>query len=105
MINSPDEIMQYVVDVARRAVEHGFSKKVKNTKNLVAEKLNELVYLVTGLHAEKGSINFEISDLYTIIPKNLYTLLLLNGVIVEYETVKDKKEFITQCGTFFTIDN
>lgn len=104
MINSPDEMMQYVIDVARRAVENGFSNEKQNAKNLVTERLDELVYLVTGLHAEKDSIKFEISELNAIVPKNLYTLLLLNGVITEYEKVKTEKEFITQCGTHFVID-
>ena len=104
MINSPDEMMQYVVDVAMRAVKNSFSNEKLNAENLVTERLDELVYLVTGLHAEKDSIKIEISDANAIIPKNLYTLLLLNGVVVEYEKVKNEKEFITQCGTHFVID-
>lgn len=101
-INSPDEMMQYVADTARKAVESRFTNKKNELK--VIEKLEELVFLVTGKHAEKGSLGFELSTdgQNELVPKNLYTLLVMNSIFVDYEKVKDETDYITECGTHYT---
>lgn len=82
-INSADDMMQFVADMARRAVENRLSDEAEKKKIMMIEKLEELVFLVTGKHAEKDSIGFEISNdnPNALVPKNLYTLLIMNAVL------------------------
>ena len=67
----------------------------------ILERLKLQFTKVAGNDAEH--IEFEISEMggrYRVLPKNLFTLLLVHGVYMPFETAKTKKYVKTPRGIF-----
>lgn len=105
-INSPDDMMDFVADVAKRAVGKHFEANMKYVEENAIKELQELVSLVTGKEVVDQAIGFETCDdnSHVIVPKNLYTLLLMNGVFIDYDKVKSADDYVTDCGVHYTFN-
>jgi len=105
-INSPDDMMDFVANAAKRAVNKHFEANMKYIGENAVKELQSLVSLVTGKEVVNQAIGFEAcdDDSNVIVPKNLYTLLLMNGVFTDYDKVKDMDDYVSECGVHYTFN-
>ena len=67
-----------------------------NTKETICSIIyRHLSYYQSNLSIPKEAVQFEAdpTDAASLIPANLFTLLLMQGVFVNYDEVKDKTEY------------
>lgn len=95
--------MYYVKDQCSKLV---ISPIVLSAESLTIALRNTVKQLIEGQDVEiaVGEIKFEQNpdDLLEIIPANLYTALLMNGIVVPYKEVEDKTEYTFPNGNIFT---
>jgi hypothetical protein len=96
---TPDEMMQCVRDQAAKSVGRFLTDK---TINDVANTITQIVrqqacFVYPSIRSE--GIKFETGSDNDVIPSNLYTTLLMMGIIPEYEKVKDQTSYTLEDGT------
>lgn len=90
-------IVKQIEDEVKKCCGSSIGGKVTEaTRNHFCETLAQLLaQYVPQRGIVRDAIAFEVdpTDSTLFIPSNLYTVLLLRGVIVDYEEVKDKTEY------------
>ena len=94
------------METVTQQIESAISESLKqyigqtNSKNTVASIIHRLMIEHDETITE-DAIEFEAdpNDSTQVIPKNLYTLLLMMGIFVKYDDVKDKEEYMMANGS------
>jgi hypothetical protein len=100
-VNSPEEMMQIVKQIASQCIGKTVTSDLKRDLATDLIKVLENQMVTMGFQIETGAIKLEKDpeDGYSLIPANLYTLLLMMSIFVDYEEVKDKTEYTMSNGT------
>jgi hypothetical protein len=105
-INSPEEMIEMVKDVASKYIGKTFTHDLKDDITEQLSRILEGQIRSFGFKVNKDAVKFEKDpvDNQSMIPANLYTLLLMIGILVDYEEVKDKTEYTMENGTVIVFE-
>jgi hypothetical protein len=104
-INSPEEMIRIieerVKDATSKYIGQTFTKQTVSDVTCQLQSILNRQVRKLGHSIPDDAIKFEkdLTDDQSIIPANLYTLLLTIGIVVDYEKVKDKIEYTMENGT------
>jgi len=94
--------MEAVTQQIEAAISESFKQYIgqTNSKDTMASIMRKFMVECDETVTE-DAIDFEVdpNDSTQIIPKNLYTLLLMMGIFVKYDDVKDKEEYVIADGS------
>jgi hypothetical protein len=101
-MNDVDALIEQVRSSVRRQLE-GFVGIVKgaDTENAVADQINSVLnhHISDDIKSSAIKLVADPSDPTSLIAGNLYTLLLMMHIVVDYDEVKDKTEYELSDGT------
>jgi hypothetical protein len=94
--------METVTQQIKSAINESLLKYIgqTNSKDTIASIMRKFM-VERDESVTKDAIDFEVdpNDDTQMIPKNLYTLLLMMGITVKYDDVKDKEEYVMDDGS------
>ena len=97
-MNEPQKLLQYIEQSVRDQLAPFVGEKFNNQNksqmiDIIKKSMSQIPFVDIDVTVDKDTIIF--------CPKNIYTALMLDGVKVDYEEVKDKTEYKTGLKTYF----
>ena len=105
MINTVEQALEKVRKfIADNCKEFICMNNCETTKQMVYNFISTVKSQLQSIYGNDAPINFRIKTSYNgnveILPQNLFTLLLFNGIQVSPLTLKDEDSYETDIGTF-----